>query len=162
MPNRKEKVSEKSAGFVDSEILTDNHDKIMIWLDSVAEQIVSDLVKDYCEGEIKVRKEWERPIVKGSSQYKTIVGYIDMACIVEKFEGEDETGRKHYRNYAGFAFEVKSKITSIGEVIRQIKQYKTFCNYSKFFIVCPDDRFEKILESQGIGFIKSPSGEDLP
>jgi len=56
-----------------------------------------------------------------------------------------------------WAFEVKTVIPSLGELIRQIKMYRAY-DKSKFFVVSPDDRFVKVLNEQGIGFLKYPEG----
>ena len=159
MSDRKQKANAAHGGFIDPEVATDNHDKVMLWLDSNAESIVSSFLNDK-EGTYKISKQWERPITKGDRQYKTIVGYLDMLCIIEKMDGI-ENGREYFSRFGVVAFEVKSKITSIGEVIRQINQYRTFCHVNKFYIVSPDDRFSEILKQQGIGFIKTPSIEEL-
>lgn len=141
--NRKEKVSTKSAGFVDADIATDKHDEIMIWLDQNIENVLFKLNPEISvDG---VEKQWEFVIKKGERQYTSIVGYIDMLVTVRSGDYE------HY-----LAFEVKSKINSLGEVIRQINQYKAFCPPTvKFFVVCPDDKFAKIFVQQGIGFVKA-------
>ncbi|AIM40752.1 hypothetical protein N22_050 [Idiomarinaceae phage 1N2-2] len=143
MTNRKDKTSSKSAGYVDPEVATDAHDKVMLWLDANMSSVLRKI--DPSVNLNSVRKRWELAIKKGHNQYQTIVGYIDMFVNVE-IGG--------YERY--LAFEVKSKIISVGEAIRQINQYKTYCPTNiKFYIVCPDDKYKSIFEQQGIGFIKS-------
>lgn len=136
--NRKEKVNSISSGFVDSDLMTDEHDQIMIWLH---ENIASILEERSYELDWS---EWEKPIPKGEGKYKTIVGYADL--MVRTKSGEL------------FIFEVKSKIKNVGEAIRQIKQYQFYAGHavSKFIIVCPSDKFKAILESQKIGFVRCP------
>jgi hypothetical protein len=147
MMNRKEKTSQKSAGFLDPDLMTDDHDAIMIWLDK---NIVDVMIDIGFAG--VMTKTWEKPIIKGHGQYATITGYIDMH-VTSRVEDADG-----YHRDIGIAFEVKSRISNIGEVIRQINQYKTFSRFDHFYIVSPDDRFVDILKSQSIGFIKSPRG----
>lgn len=53
------------------------------------------------------------------------------------------------------AFEVKSSIPSLGEVIRQIRLYEQYLK-ARYVIVSPDDRWADILARQNIGFIKVP------
>lgn len=49
--------------------------------------------------------------------------------------------------------EIKTKIPSLGELIRQIRMYqKHVCG--RWIVVCPDDRFKEPLASQGIALIK--------
>jgi len=146
MLNRKEKTEQKSAGFLDPDLLTDDHDAIMIWLDK---NIVGIMIDIGFAGIMK--KIWEKPILKGQGQYATITGYIDMLVISRIFNDDG------YHEDLEIAFEVKSRIKNIGEVIRQINQYRTFSRFNSFYIVSPDDRFVDILSSQGIGFIKCPS-----
>ncbi|MCM0082306.1 hypothetical protein L4X63_11970 [Geomonas sp. Red32] len=52
--------------------------------------------------------------------------------------------------------EVKSKILSLGELIRQIRFYQSHKRGS-YVVVSPDDRFAEILRNQGIGFVPCPS-----
>lgn len=51
------------------------------------------------------------------------------------------------------AFEVKPKIPSLGELIRQIRMYQSYIE-CPFCVVSPDDRFKDALASQGIKFLK--------
>jgi hypothetical protein len=63
--------------------------------------------------------------------------------------------------YVGFAketiinFEIKSSIPSIGELIRQIRMYQTY-QKGRYVVVSPDARWERMLDSQRIGFIACP------
>lgn len=50
-------------------------------------------------------------------------------------------------------FEVKTSIPSLGELLRQINMYRKY-KRGKFFVVCPDNRFETMLREQGVYFIK--------
>lgn len=144
--NRKEKVNERSAGFVDKDLKTDEHDAIMLWLNENIHSIFQEK-GDYTVGEVT----WEMPITRGDRNYRTIVGYIDLYVRAYK---KDEGGYdKSYR----FAFEVKSSISNVGEVIRQIRQYQVHSQaVNQFVIVCPDDKFADVIRSQGIGFLKAP------
>lgn len=136
--NRKEKVNSRSAGFVDSDLMTDEHDQVMVWLYENINEIMEEI------GHKVKWAEWEKPLPKGQGQYKTIVGYADLMV-------RTETGEI-------FIFEVKSKIKNVGETIRQIRQYQFYVgsSISKFVIVCPSDKFKNILEGQGIDFLRCP------
>jgi hypothetical protein len=60
-----------------------------------------------------------------------------------------------WNDFSSFAFDAKSDIRSLGELLRQFKTYRT---YSKlpFFVVSPDSRFAKEISDEGFGFIKYP------
>ena len=141
--DRKQKYGNLSAGHVDPDLSTDKHDEIMIWLDGKIEEYAK-----YCNGKVD-RKVWEYPLFKGSREYKSIVGYIDILASIT--------------NCGVIAFEVKSHIKSVGELIRQIRQYQSFCNgQTKFIVVSPDDRFVDVLKNQGIDFWKYEENGETP
>lgn len=52
-----------------------------------------------------------------------------------------------------YNIEVKPKIKSFGETLRQINTYKSFNPNAKYIIYSPDTRFKAAFESQGITFI---------
>lgn len=157
--NRKEKYSDYSSGFVDSDLSTDMHDKIMIWLDKNIYKVVSGLSESIDMTRAKVKCVWESPIIKGNAQFRSIVGYIDMLVCIDIPGSEAPDGSIIYNQGYKLAFEVKSKINSIGEVIRQIRQYQSFVSPDKFIIVSTDDKFKSLLASQGIGFVHCPTEE---
>lgn len=49
--------------------------------------------------------------------------------------------------------EIKTKITSLGELFRQLKMYQEYVK-GDFVIVCPDDSEKKIIVEQGYKFVK--------
>jgi hypothetical protein len=129
-------------GFKDDDLEKPDHDTIMIWLDQNITAVVNDLISKYPEQFVDCRETdsaeaiWERPIMSGTY----CIGFVDMYI-------------PDYQLY----IEVKTRIPSIGELIRQISMYKTYAcarGYYRFAVVSPDDRFEKILENQGIHFYK--------
>lgn len=69
-------------------------------------------------------------------------------------EGAPEIKREGKR--VEVLFEVKSKIQSIGEIIRQLQMYKSYITKPTIAVVCPDDRFADQLRGQGFGFVKCP------
>lgn len=144
--NRKEKVNERNAGFVDKDLQTDEHDAIMLWLNENINSVFQEK-GDYTVDEVT----WEMPVTSGDRNYRTIVGYIDL--YVRAYKKDEEGYDKSYC----FAFEVKSSISNVGEVIRQIRQYQVHSQIvNQFIIVCPDDKFAEVIRSQGIGFLKAP------
>ena len=121
---------------------------------------------------IKFYNEWEYPITSQNNHggNKYTVGFIDMVTYYKKsylFVGLEEKEEKitfipdsikiGWDKSEYYYFEVKSHIKSLGELIRQIRFYQEYINYyhkGNWFIVSPDNKFEKQLKSQGIGFIK--------
>lgn len=103
------------------------------------------------------RKIWEPPIMNGSY----IIGFIDMK-VTALFKTLSPTMGNDIPYWAVISesrdlyFEVKPKVPSLGEVIRQVRMYGPHAK-GDFFIVSPDTRFRKQIESQGIGFIEVPS-----
>ncbi len=130
-----------------------------------------------------IEKPWEYPVtsqsspsVSGYRSGKNIIGFIDLKVTFtftqlsltginfakrEIIGNVDwtQTERKIPDNgdYLGwnhtFFVEVKTKITSLGELFRQIRMYKEFVN-GDFVIVCPDDSEKDIIQSQGFKFYK--------
>jgi len=45
--------------------------------------------------------------------------------------------------------EVKTEIRSLGELIRQINQYKTY-QKGDYYVLCPDNKYKDLLQEQGI------------
>jgi hypothetical protein len=125
--------------------------------------------------EIEVNSEMEVPIKR--DRYKTvdIVGYADIVFFLRTTRPhifsfpEDNFGKpaleinlpnhtrwnKIWNEPQKIAFDAKSAIPSLGELIRQLKTYKTFCNWP-FVIVSPDARFANEISDEGFGFIKYP------
>lgn len=52
--------------------------------------------------------------------------------------------------------EVKSKVTSIGDLLRQIQFYRTFVKDTPWCVVSPDTRYAEIIRQQGIHFVECP------
>src|SRR5439155_20117763 len=124
---------------------------------------------------LDVRCEIERPISRRPHEPTDIAAYIDVVMYVRALRltagiaPSDDYGRPYLgvdaRRYAdwnaywsdfrSFAFEVKTTIRSLGELIRQLKAYRA---YSKvpLYAVSPDSGFEKELSDEGFGFIKYP------
>ena len=51
-------------------------------------------------------------------------------------------------------FEVKTRIQSVGALLRQINFYKSY-KPGKYVVVSPDDRYKDLLASQDVGFVKA-------
>lgn len=165
-------------GFQDDDLKSANHDEIMIWLDENIDSLIGDF---FLTGEMKepddfgdfaqpvkvLLKQWEKPIMNGNF----MIGFIDMFAkilipslhSVEKSHGKYPTyveipsHNKWERNLRNVMFEVKTSIPSLGELLRQLAMYREYYKESDVIVVCPDNRFEKALKSQGVGFIQYPS-----
>lgn len=57
-----------------------------------------------------------------------------------------------------YAFEVKSTIPSLGELIRQVRYYESKFP-ATYYVVAPDTTHVQMLNSQNIGFLHYPSGD---
>lgn len=104
-------------------------------------------------------KIWESPVMSG----KYMVGFIDMLVQV----GSNTLWRnlndqcisklpewiERFVVHA-YLFEVKPSISSVGEVVRQIRMYEQY-QPGTYVVVSPDDRFAGILKNQGIEFLKA-------
>lgn len=140
------------APFQDPDLHTPAHDAIMMWL----EENAADVVEPHCrflqrDGNetVEAVTTWERPV-----SYAGGVRYIDM--VIDAKVG-------------GWKFsllcEVKPVIRSIGELIRQLRQYEPRSSHGGTVcvaVVSPDDRFRAIIEKQGFIFIKAPQPEYGP
>ena len=112
------------------------------------------------------RKVWELPISSDSSG-KFIVGFIDMyvACKVpylatnRYYDTAHDAGKNFIPKWIidyrpmNLYFEVKTKISSVGETIRQIRTYQQYAK-GQFILVSPDETYKKTFEEQGITFLK--------
>lgn len=114
-------------------------------------------------------KIWEKPVM--SKQY--IIGFVDLyitfalpelrlTCLDydgRRFSFNDDvrsaafTFGAEYRCWRKLAIEVKTKIPSLGELLRQIRMYQEYMR-CKYLVVCPDSRFRKQIEDQGIMFLE--------
>ena len=124
---------------------------------------------------LDVRCELERPIPRRLYEATNIVGYVDVVLSVSALRltagiaPSDDYGRPYLgvdaRRYAdwnaywsdfrSFAFEVKTTIRSLGELIRQLKAYRAYLKVP-FYAVSPDSGFAKDITDEGFGFIKYP------
>lgn len=148
------------ARMADEDLRTPGHDAIMIWLNeniaAVAAEISAGISRGPDCGVIPmpttedITVTWESPVWYPVWGKEYIVGYVDLLA---------EFSRRVF--LPKIAFEVKTSIRSIGETIRQINTYRSYMRRDTLFcIVSPDDRFRAILESQGILFVKAPTGGD--
>ena len=112
--------------------------------------------------EITIKSTWEYPIKNGNF----MIGFVDMIIeysatleLMVSYSDSREPLPRLPRWYNGkssgtMAFEVKSVMPSLGELVRQVRMYESFLHKIPFYIVSPDDRFASALKGQNIGFIK--------
>lgn len=153
------KTIQSKFGFEDADLKTPQHDKIMLWLDEYVDEYLHGfylnrwMQDDYliCGLEFpgigRVDKTWEYPVVSGG---KFTVGFVDMRCRIDKPRWHSE---RVWTESIEICFEVKAVLPSLGELIRQIRMYKTYIQ-SPFVVVSPDNRYEKTLLEQGIRFLQ--------
>lgn len=168
---------------MDGDLKKPEHDEIMLWLDKNAKEIIEGLDfhknkilkiwettyqdRTFLNEKPKIpenfyeirnlKKVWEHPV-----QDKTfIIGFIDLLVKFESlrlYPREKIAYRREYEWDATYwedviAFEVKTKIDSLGELFRQIQMYKVYVN-APIVIVSPDDKYEEQIKSQGLYFVK--------
>jgi len=105
-----------------------------------------DVVARFPYAELNEREELVTPSDATYSWQKTLVTKREPVAILRPVE---------FR----LACEVKPVIRSVGELIRQLRQYESYHKPiidSLVAVVSPDDRFKAIIESQGFAFIKAP------
>lgn len=147
----KAKTNLEKLGFLDPDRKNPTHDEIQIWVLSNIEKIINHYSKFEVSEIISV--SLENPVFQNNNSYystKYIVGYIDV-CAVIKFKGID-------REFVLY-IEIKSKIDSFGDLVRQIQTYKTYLgqnSYQKYIVISPDDKYKDALKTQNILFFHYP------
>jgi hypothetical protein len=147
------------------------HDDLMLWLESNVREKVSELGLEWrvnwragwqelgpCQIPEPIptrfpyllRTLWERPI---SSRHR-IEGYIDMTADFMIGKPVDAHVPLFRIN-----FEVKPRIDSLGELIRQLRTYQFHLSQQPFVVVSPDCRHERIIREQGFLFIRAPGAQ---
>ena len=173
MAKPKAKTLQESMGFCDPELATKDHDDLMIIHDS---NIESAVIACYPRlAEVKefwtVETKWEQVVGKhsGPSKAPYIVGFIDLVAHIkkdrkgymEKFglnHDQYYDDDHHFQGVEDIAFEVKTNLNSIGEIIRQLRVYQVHAlDKYKFCVFAPASEKSKALESQGIMFLEAPN-----
>lgn len=127
----------------------------------------------YIKPRIKtIAKKWELPVSTANSTNKFTIGFIDF-CATFNMPQFELLGLRYnilakhpytityydfYEKELKFTYtphekiiyvEVKSEITSLGELIRQINHYKTYLS-GDYYVLCPDNKYKDTLQEQGI------------
>lgn len=126
-------------GFKDEELTTSKHDEILLWLmdkknfwkmiyeNSEELGIKKSRLQAIPPNKIKITVEYP---VKNENNY--LIGFIDLTAM-------------------DVAIEIKPKIRSIGETIRQINFYRNYCKrFSYWIIVTETPNLQEIFASQNI------------
>jgi len=108
----------------DKELLTPEHDKLCLWVNSNFELMIIDaLGLSLQEGQEIVEKslEWEIPIKNNGY----VIGIPDFKYTLTIRTVENSKESKYFWNFCGF-IECKPDILSIGDTMRQMKLYKSY------------------------------------
>jgi len=157
MGNLRAKSLIEKHGFKDSDLTTPQHDKILFWSVENINKIIDDVI---VKEKIKFKIEAIEPefAITDYNYYhtKSIIGFLDLHVrfVTEK---TDKFEPQTYR----VGIEIKSKILSVGETIRQLNFYKEFSNNHYWIIISPDDRFQDFFEKQNIKFYKYKEDSEL-
>jgi hypothetical protein len=88
--------------------------------------------------------EWEEPIKRNSF----VIGIPDFSFSLKKYSlGSFQSSEEFF----GF-IEVKPKIKSVGETMRQMKIYKSYSRNSILILVTKTPDYKEVFESQGIKY----------
>jgi len=105
---------------------------------------------------------WEYPITTRGDSY--IVGFADLRVDYMDTSLSYDVDKCRFvicKEKKIAYFEVKSAISSLGELIRQIRMYQTYTS-GEWFVVSPDVRFATALENQSIIHIEYESERFAP
>jgi len=140
----------------DESLKTPEHDALVLWLRDNLSSVIDSL-------KISPEYKMDTPIIEYpiTNKHSSILCFIDLKVLIEYMEKVRENFS--YKNQLGLLFEVKPKIESFGEILRQLHSYKIYyeanCGNNfgtgkcKVIVVSPDKRFREDIESQGFGFI---------
>jgi len=111
--------------------------------------------------DMQIRTVLHVPTANMGGSYKEILKKIGGEWKLDRVfasNGKSYLGSESYE--FNLSCEVKSTIGSIGELIRQLRQYESA--KAPVAVVSPDDRFRDVIESQGFIFIKAPKPDVGP
>jgi hypothetical protein len=157
----KAKTNLEKMGFIDSD-RNKTHDDLQVEILSNPEKIIKSILKIEPK-DLKILKIFlEQPVV---TKTDFIVGYVD--CVIS-FNFKTGQTRLHHETNEPYEFttssvaviEIKTKIDSFGDTLRQINTYKTYSHITKnrflqeaiFIVASPDEKFKLQFESQDIRF----------
>jgi hypothetical protein len=156
MGQLKAKTMIEKSGFLDQDKKTPEHDKIQKWTYNNVEKIIEELKFFEKNSYTITQKHWEYRIltqIYKNQQQWNIVGFVDLTVFVKLWQNVPKTSYKESRIH----FEIKTKIPSLGELIRQLRFYQQYLpneHHNLIVVVCPDDEYKEILNEQGFLFYK--------
>lgn len=170
----------------DPDLTTPLHDEIVLWAMKNKQKIHSDIFGT--TGSVKLRCDVEYPvktIASSDNRYNSgIMGYVDLVIYpdLEMFYPDTARLTPHYLNYSSYSIqlkklakqtlmnvdkfatggalyiEVKSKITSFGEMMRELQFYHTHLGRevtkSHIIVLAPPTPFADEIRAQGFGFVE--------
>jgi hypothetical protein len=146
-------------GFQDPDRSTPVHDQIQVWAYNNIETILRSISPNEMNIEITGKVlEWPITVVHDyrGDIHRNVVGFVDL--MLHGFRTMDGVRGDQFQ----IAMEMKGKISSCGDLIRQINFYRKYMNYETVWIVVsPDDRFKRILQDHRIFFVKYSITTDL-
>lgn len=165
------KTNLEKMGFVDPDRKESKHDVLQLQILENPEKLIKGITeKEITDLKVETIK-LEYPVVTST---KFIVGYLD--CVIsfsfdegkfyetskyERVDGvrKEVITRKKERTYITLCVEIKTKIESFGDTLRQINTYKQYVGKypnphgTVYFVVASeDDRYKPQFESQNIRF----------
>ena len=169
MAQPKAQTLQERFGFQDDDLKLTTHDDIMYWVHANIDTIVTELFGEWAQKQwdasgrdgimpaLKVTGiDWEYPI---STKTGFTVGFADMLVWAPLWGYVTSPRVRHMFQVLYVYFEIKTKLPTAGELLRQIRLYQSHTEPEyAWVVVCPDDRHAAILKDQGIYFYKSPVG----
>lgn len=143
------KTNLEKMGFVDPDRKESQHDVLQLKILENPEKLINSISKSVLT-DLKIESiKLEKPVLSKGYNSKFIVGYLD--CFIE---ATFDSGKEH-RQLINLAVEIKSKVESFGDTLRQINTYKEYFDHRlgvHFVVASEDDRYKEQFESQGIRF----------
>lgn len=143
MPTIIAKTLQEKFGFIDSDLIKPEHDKMISWIEDNIEDLVM-MVLRWPIRPKEARTTWE-PVVHKTEDGGGHIGFVDLVARILETR---------------IIFEAKTTIDSLGALFRQIRTYQLGYVYGSpvykmpIVVVCPDDKHEQKIREQGIYFFK--------
>jgi hypothetical protein len=179
MPEPKSKTIIERHGFKDPELKTAKHDDLVLWARKNVSGIAKQILPPFGTNDSYLEKVWNKTKLQLDEDYtdnlsdlknnikivevlleqpinsgKWIIGFVDLVIKLKipRYKRHVGTGR----DSANIYIEVKTKIESFGELLRQVNMYRMYTQEELDFwvIICPDDSHKAILADQKIFYIK--------
>ena len=132
---------DKTLKIDDDQLKTPEHDKICLWVNKHHGEFIRQkdkIGRFYPEGYDLI---WEKPIINRGF----VIGIPD-------FTIKNNMGCYGEERVLGF-IEVKPKIKSLGETLRQLQLYQNYRDFAKIIIVTKSLEYKEIFEQQGFYFV---------